>query len=161
MEIQHEQSRAERIRHVMGMTMHNIRLHHQIVEKRVDGICNGIHHSQHRMLMCLSKLGKTASQKNIAQHMNISPACVARTLKALSQSGLVERAEAESDSRCNEVSLSETGIKLVQDSCRMFQALDLEMYADFSDEEIAQLTALMEKLNQNLADMESACVDKQ
>jgi len=158
METEKCEGRAERIHHVMGMTMHNMRLHHQIVEKRMDGISDSIHHSQHRMLMYLSKMGKTASQKDIAQHMNISPACVARTLKALTSANLVERAEAENDSRCNEVCLSEAGAKLVRDSHRMFQALDAEMFEGFSDEEIALLTELMEKLNRNLTGMsDSAC----
>ena len=158
MEIQHEQSRAGRIHRAMGLMMHNMRLHHRIVEKRMEGMCGGIHHSQHRMLMLLSKMGRTASQKDIARAMNISPACVARTLKALSRSGMVERAEAESDSRCNEVCLSQAGTQLVQDSHRLFQALDAEMYDGFTDEEIAQLTLLMEKLNRNLTGMgDPAC----
>ena len=154
MENQQEQSRAERIHLVMGQIMHNMRLHHRIVEKRMEGLCGGIHHSQHRMLMFLSKMGRTASQKDIAQAMNISPACVARTLKSLSQTGLIERVEAVKDGRCNEVCLSESGAKLVQDSHTLFQAMDTQMFEGFTDEELRQLSGLMERLNRNLMAMD-------
>ena len=89
--------------------------------------------------------------------LNVTPACVARSLKSLAQNGMIERGEALQDGRCNEVCLSEKGSEVVQESQSLFQALDLAMCADFSDEEIAVLTSLMERLNKNLAAMESTC----
>ena len=148
-----DNNRAEMIRSAMGLVMHTMRLHHRIVEKRIEGLCGGIHHSQHRMLMYLSRMGRTASQKDIAQAMNITPACVTRTLKSLSQSGMVERDEAARDGRRNEVCLTERGAQIVRESHELFQALDLEMYEGFSDEEIRQLTGLIERLNRNLSGM--------
>lgn len=154
-------SRSEQIHKALGLAMHNMRLHHMIVERRIESVCPGLHHSQHRTLMFLSKMGTAASQKDLAQMMNVTPACVARSLKSLAQSGMIERDEALQDGRCNEVCLSARGAEVVQESIQLFQALDLEMCADFSDAEIAQLTALMEKLNKSLAAMESVCGDEQ
>ena len=153
--------RAEQIHQAIGLAMHNLRLHHMIVERRIEGVCPGIHHSQHRTLMLLSRMGTAASQKELARKLNVTPACVARSLKSLVQSGMIERDEALQDGRCNEVCLSARGAEVVQESRQLFQELDLEMCAGFSDEEIAQLTALMEKLNKNLAAMESVCGDEQ
>lgn len=148
-----DNNRAEMIHRVTGLTMHTMRLHHMIVEKRIEGLCGGIHHSQHRMLMSLAKMGRTASQKDIALAMNITPACVTRTLKSLSQSGLVERDEAARDGRRNEVCLTEEGAQIVAESRELFQKLDQEMYKGFSDEDIRQLTGLIERLNRNLSGM--------
>lgn len=155
MEISHNESRAEQIHRVMALTMHNMRMHHMIVEKRMEGVCPGLHHSQHRLLMVLAKMGRTASQKDIAQALNVTPACVARALKALSQKGLVTRQEGAQDGRCNEVCLSEKGAQLVEESHALFQALDLEMYDCFTDEEIQQLQGLMARLNANLMAIEN------
>jgi len=157
MDIPNTKGRAEQIHRAMGLAMHNLRLHHMIVERRIEGVCPGIHHSQHRTLMFLSRAGKAASQKDIAQMMNVSPACVARTLKSLAQAGMIERDEALQDGRCNEVCLSGKGAEVVEESRALFQSLDLEMCAGFTDEEIMQLAGLMEKLNRNLTAMESAC----
>lgn len=154
MDISQNENRAEQVHRVMGLTMHNMRMHHMIVEKRIEGVCPGLHHSQHRLLMVLAKMGRTASQKDIAQALNVTPACVARALKSLSQKGLVVRSEGAQDGRCNEVSLSEKGAQLVQESHALFQTLDLEMYDCFTDEEIQQLQGLMERLNANLMAIE-------
>lgn len=154
MDISQNENRAEQVHRVMGLMMHNMRMHHMIVEKRIEGVCPGLHHSQHRLLMVLAKMGRTASQKDIAQALNVTPACVARALKSLSQKGLVVRSEGVQDGRCNEVSLSEKGAQLVQESHALFQTLDLEMYDCFTDEEIQQLQGLMERLNANLMAIE-------
>lgn len=148
--------RAERIHRAMGLMMHAMRMHHRIVEKRIDGLCAGIHHSQHRMLMYLSKMGRAESQKDVAKVLNVTPACVARALKSLTAAGMVKRDEGAQDGRCNEVCLTEAGKKVVSESEALFQTLDLEMYAGFSDEEINTLTALMERLKANLARMDAA-----
>ena len=37
------------------------------------------------------RMGRSASQKDIADALDVSPACVARTLKPLNAAGLVEK----------------------------------------------------------------------
>ena len=120
-----EPLREEQLHTAIDTLIHTMRLHHRIVEKRIDGI--GVHHSQHRMLMRLSHMGKTASQKDIATEMDVSPACVARTLKSLSAGGLIEKAEGL-DGRCNEISLSPLGRQVINDSLKLFREIDAEMF---------------------------------
>ena len=146
-----ERERDEQIRQGIDALIRTMRLHHRIVEKRIEGL--GVHHSQHRMLMRLSGLGKSASQKDIAEAMDVSPACVARTLKQLSAAGLVERAEG-ADGRCNEVSLRPEGRRVVEDSLAVFRGIDGEMFEGVSSEELAQLVALLRRIQGNLAEME-------
>ena len=51
----------------------------------------GMHRSQHRMLMYLTRCKGTPSQKDLAKHFDISPAAVAVTLKKLENDGYIER----------------------------------------------------------------------
>lgn len=146
-----ERERNDQIRECIDALIRAMRLHHRIVEKRIDGL--GVHHSQHRLLMKLSMLGKSASQKDIAGAMDVSPACVARMLKPLTASGLVEK-EGGADGRCNEISISPQGARLVEDSLALFRQIGAEMFDGLSAGELATLKALMRRVQGNLSDME-------
>lgn len=146
------ENRAETTRAAIDRLVRTMRLHHRVVEKRIDGL--GIHHSQHRTLMKLSRMGRTASQKDIARALDVSPACVARTLKALSAAGLIDKAEG-TDGRCREIALQPAGQKLVDDSVKTFRLIDEEMFAGISDDDILHLTDMLNRIYQNLCDMET------
>ena len=143
--------RALRIRDAIDALIHLMRLHHRIVERRIDGL--GVHHSQHRMLMKVARLGRSASQKEIAEAMDVSPACVARTLKRLSAEGLVEKTGG-ADGRCNEIAIRPRGRALVDDSLALFRQIDEEMFDGISGEELAALTAALRRIQGNLSAME-------
>lgn len=146
------ENRAETTRAAIDRLVRTMRLHHRVVEKRIDGL--RIHHSQHRTLMKLSRMGRTASQKDIARALDVSPACVARTLKALSAAGLIDKAEG-ADGRCREIALQPAGQKLVDDSVKTFRLIDEEMFAGISDDDILHLTDMLNRIYQNLCDMET------
>ncbi len=128
-----------------------MRLHHRIVERRIDGL--GVHHSQHRMLMTLSRMGQGASQKDIADAIDVSPACVARTLKALKAADLVEKTEGV-DGRSNAISVSPRGSKLVRDSVALFRQIGAQMFQGVTDAELENLNAVLRHIQDNLIDME-------
>jgi len=146
-----ERERVEQIRLCIDALIRTMRLHHRIVEKRIDGL--GVHHSQHRLLMKLSKLGRSASQKDIAQAMDVSPACVARALKQLSGEGLVEKSEG-ADGRRNEIDLTGKGRSLVDDSLTVFRQIGEEMFSGISPGELEQLRQLLGRVHENLSEME-------
>ena len=146
-----ERDRAQRIKENVDAMIHTMRLHHRVVERRIDGL--GVHHSQHRMLMKLSFLGKSASQKELADALDVSPACVARALKPLSAAGLVEKAEG-SDGRCNAVSVSDAGRRLVEDSKAVFRDIDGRMFEGVTDAELDALNRVLRRLQENLIEME-------
>ena len=128
-----------------------MRMHHRIVEKRIDGL--GIHHSQHRMLMRLSNMGRIESQKDLAEALDVSPACVARTLKALSAAGLIEKTEG-SDSRCREIEVLPKGQRLIDASVRTFQQTAAEMFSNIPDGDIDHLISTLDRIRENLVQME-------
>ena len=143
--------RGELTRSAIDRLVRTMRLHHRVVERRIDGL--GVHHSQHRMLMRLSFLGKSASQKDLADALDVSPACVARALKPLSAAGLVEKAEG-SDGRCNAVSVSDAGRRLVEDSKAVFRDIDGRMFQGVTDAERDALYSVLRRLQENLIEME-------
>ena len=144
-------SRARQIRETIDVLIHLMRLHHRIVERRIDGL--GVHHSQHRMLMRVAKLGRSASQKEIAEAMDVSPACVARTLKHLAAEGLVEKTGG-SDARRNEIAILPKGQALVDDSLALFGRIGDEMFEGVSGDELCAVTGVLRRIQDNLAAME-------
>ena len=146
-------TREARMRAAIGRLVCTQRLHHKVADRRLEGM--GVHHSQHRMLMQLSRVGRTASQKDIAEALEVSPACVARTLKSLSAAGYIDKAEGE-DGRCREISLLPEGQRVVDESLTTFREIDAEMFQGISDDEIAALTDTLERLYQNLCRMDNA-----
>lgn len=146
------ETRSDATRMALDQLVRTMRLHHKVVEKRIDGY--SLHHGQHRMLMKLSCMGRTASQKDIALALDVSPACVARTLKALNAAGLIDKAEG-ADGRCREIALLPAGEKLVEDTVKTFRAIDAEMFEGVSDDEVARLIDTLGKIHQNLCKMEN------
>ena len=144
-------TRQERTREAIHRLMCTMRLHRKVVEKRIDGL--GVHQGQHRMLMTLSRMGRTLSQKDVAEALEVSPACVARTLKALEAAGLIGRAAGE-DSRRREIDILPAGEALVEDSIMTFRGIAEEMFEGVSDPALEQLTQTLERIYQNLSRME-------
>lgn len=145
-------SRGDRTHTAIDRLVRVMRLHHRVIERRIDGL--GIHHSQHRMLMRLSCTGGAASQKDLAAALDVSPACVARTLKALNAAGLIDKSEG-ADGRRRKIGILPKGQRLIDDSFKTFREIDREMFAGISDEEVRQLTDILSRIHQNLADMEN------
>ena len=148
-----ERDRTRLVRESIDTFIRMMRLHHRIVERRVEGC--GVHHSQHRMLMKISRLGHSASQKELAEAMEVSPACVARMLKPLNAAGLIEKAGG-ADGRCNEISISPDGEQLVQDSLAVFRDIDARMFRDVSGQELAALGGVLRRIQDNLGNMDKA-----
>ena len=122
--------------------------------RTIEGWANdaGMHRSQHRMLMYLTKCESIPSQKDLAKHFDISPAAVAVTLKKLESDGYIERGKCHerSDSRFNEIRITERGRAAAMESRKYFQHVDSEALKDFSEEELALFTSFLERMSQNM-----------
>ena len=112
----------------------------------------GMHRSQHRMLMYLTRCDGSPSQKDLAKHFEISPAAVAVTLKKLESDGYIERGKCGecSDSRINEIKITERGREAAMQSRKYFQHVDGEAFKGFSSEELDAFTSLLERMQDNL-----------
>ena len=140
----------------MGLLLLVTRLHHSEIERRIASL--GIHHSQNRMLLRLSCGDGTNSQRELADAMNISPAAVTAplkptvsvSLKALEREGYITRAMGDEDNRRNTVRITEEGLRKVEESHRIFEAMDKAAFAGFSDAELAALTETLRRMADNL-----------
>ena len=145
MEKEYDRERARSVLHKMSQTD---RMHRSVIENFVSTL--GIHRSQHMMLMYLAKTNGSKSQKQIAEEFDISPAAVAVTLKKLENAGFIEKNTSEGDNRFNEIKLTKKGIDLALQTRTMFDKVDYEMFADFTDEEYELLTKCFEKMQNGL-----------
>ena len=127
------------------------RLHRKLAEHRAADM--NIQPSQHRMLMYLSKTEIAPSQSEIAKRFEISPAAVSNTLKKLEKLGYVQKVSLsdDGDARVNEVKITEKGKKEAADTREYFSCIDKTMFQNFSDEELATLSALLKKACDNLS----------
>lgn len=129
-------------------------LHRRAVEQWTRDV--GMHRSQHRMLMYLYKCESTPSQKDLAKHLDISSAAVAVTLKKLESDGYIERGKCTEggDSRFNEIKITDRGRFAVEQSKKYFQHIDAEALKDFSDEELDIFRAFLERMYENLKNIQ-------
>jgi len=133
-------------------------MHRKTIGKYATDI--GLHHSQHRMLMHLANNDVIRSQRQLAEHFGISPAAVATTLKKLEADGYIERAKSADglDCRNNEIVITELGRRVATETEKYFELVDCQAVKDFNDEEIEQFISFLDRIQQNLADIENVCV---
>ena len=129
------------------------RLHHGVVDGLVAGM--GVHHSQHRMLMYLSKHEKLPSQKAIADEFDVSPAAVAVMLKRLEKDGYISRNVTGDDNRCNEISITQKGRDVVEESRHLFESIDAAMFDGLDGTELETFASVLRTIRSNLENMNS------
>lgn len=130
-------------------------IHKRVVLRRTADI--GIHQSQHRMLMYISKFDVVPSQRIIANYFNTSSSAVTATLKKLEQAGYIERAKNfdNYDSRYNEIRITEKGRRESEISEEYFKYVDTKMFDNFNSYEIHDLISLLEKAQKNLNNLDT------
>ena len=140
-------SNKEIIHQLIGFAMK----HRKIMRHYLDE--TGVYHAQHRLLMEISR-HPNASQADIARSMDISPATIAVSLKKLEKGGYIHKVMDEADNRFNQITVTEKGNQVVEQSKRIFEATDRKVLKGFSEAEKATLSLLLQKLDVNLARME-------
>ncbi len=131
----------------INMMIKTDRMHRALIDCRISTL--GIHHTQHRMLMHLACHSSLPSQKELADHLNITPAAVTGALKKMEADGYVERTLGH-DNRYNELRITEKGRALVSKSCKIFSETDAAMFEGFTDEELDSYISCLERLQENI-----------
>ena len=122
-------------------------MHRALIDSRVGSL--GIHRTHHRILMHLARHGKLPSQKELAKHLDVTPAAVTCALKKIENDGYIERTLGH-DNRYNEIQITEKGRALVQQTRTMFSEVDESMFVGFSDDELETYISCLEKLQANI-----------
>ncbi len=133
------------------------RMRRRIIESRVRGL--GIHPSQHVVLMHLIMMGPSSSQAQIAEHLDVSPASVARTLKSLEASGYIARSGSDVDGRRNEIAITRKGEEVARRSREIFGQLEAASFVDFGEGELEEFDRLLQKILGNLCRLERGDAD--
>lgn len=136
---------------------------HQIIcaaikhRKLMDYYLNetGIYSSQHHILMELSR-DQVASQKELADRMSVSSATIAVSLKKLEKGGYISKEMDDTDNRLNQITLTEKGKKVVEQSKLIFKTLNFQVFDDFEQKELEDLSGLLTKLNSKLNEIDSS-----
>lgn len=149
-----ETERAAQIHRAIDLMIHTTRLHHRNIEKLFDN--TGLHRSQRPLLMHLSRTNGATSQREIADRFDVSPACVARSLKSLAIDGYITRTGSEDDMRRNNVSITDKGRRTVEQTQHAFDALDASAFENMSTDEIDQLISLLSRVQNNLRRLEDS-----
>ena len=127
------------------------REHRKTVETRICSL--GFHPSQHHFLMYIAKNG-ACTQNSIAEAMEISAATVAVSVKKLEKGGYIEKCISPSDGRSNVIAVTEKGEDVVAQSKEMIEWVDKEMFMSITEDEQYMLHNLMERIMNNLKEME-------
>ncbi len=123
------------------------RAHKSLIDSRVAEI--GMHRTGHRILMRLAREGALPSQKKLAEHLEITPAAVSGALQKLESDGYIAR-KLGSDSRFNEITITEKGKEAVEKTKALFSEVDDTLFVGFSEEEIADFSGYLERIITNL-----------
>lgn len=134
------------------------RIHRNLIESKVGEI--GMPRTAHRALMHLSKSGHLTSQRELADHLEITPAAVTGVLQRLEADGYIKRTLG-SDNRYNEISITEKGIKTVEISRGAFREVDLSVFDDFTSDEIDLFISFLDKAKKNVEKYEAELRKKQ
>ena len=94
-----------------------------------------------------------ATQKELADEMNTSPAAMSASVKRLQKAGLIEKIADESDCRINKIRLTEKGRRIHDDTFDKMLAIDRKMVDGFSEEEISALFSYLDRVQKNIDQM--------
>ncbi len=122
--------------------------HRKLVQNALVEI--GLHHSQPRILFTVKEL-KDASQKEIADHLKVSPASLAISLKRMQKAGFLARKIDETDQRINKISLTEKGSQVIEICRQIIHDIDRQMQDSLTEAEQDLLFSLLHKVSSNLS----------
>ena len=124
------------------------RLHRCVFDRKVSRF--NLHRSQHRMLMHLNRKNAPVSQKQLADEFQISPAAVAVSCKKLEALGFISREVSQNDNRVNNLTVTQKGKELAEESKRVFNGIDTAMFAGLTVKELKGFVSCLEKMQVNL-----------
>jgi len=96
------------------------------------------------------KNGRAETQRDLARFAKIEQPSMAQMLVRMERDGLIRRTPDPADGRSSLVSLTETAEARLPDACAVLFQGNREALDGFTDEETAQLVALLTRLNANL-----------
>ena len=138
---------TEKLNRAIEMMIATDRKHRHLIDSSVRDI--GIQETRHRILMHLARHKMLPSQKELAEHLKVTPAAVTLALKKLEIDGYIERSLGQ-DNRFNEIMITEKGRALVSRTRDAFSETDRAVFEGFCEEELDCYIRLLEKMQDNM-----------
>lgn len=137
-----------------------LRLHLWLTHSQLEGL--KVHPGQPGLLGALAH-SDGLSQRELAQHMNLSAPTVTVMLRRIEKVGLVERRPDPGDQRVTRVYLTEEGRRMTQEVAKVLSAMHASCFKGFTPDEEATMEALLTKVRDNLLQERAArgapCLD--
>ncbi len=135
-------------RYALGRGIRRLsRLQFQLTNIRLETI--GLGSGQVPILMELNYHG-SMSQRELAQHIQVTPATISGALKRMEKAALVRRIPDLNDARVTQVELTEQGRELVYKARRIFDDVASEMVEGLDDEVVEVLESAVQTMQSNL-----------
>jgi DNA-binding MarR family transcriptional regulator len=142
----------KKLERAIELMMHTRHYHKNLFESKLRA--TGLYGTQHRILMHLACKCKLQSQKELAEHLQITPAAITGAIKKLEADGYIARTLGH-DNRFNEIEITEKGRVVVEKSKEIFRTTDRLAFDGFSDEELDMYIRCLEKLETNIKNHQS------
>lgn len=118
---------------------------------------SGLTDATWRPLLHLHLLGEDIRQKDLAASLGIEGPSLVRLIDSLITKGLIERSEDVRDRRANLLRLTPEGYKLVARIRKTVTVLEGELFRTFNDNELAQFTDFVQRLESSVIDAQERC----
>lgn len=90
-------------------------------------------------------------QADISKSIGITPAAVTQAIQKLEKQELIKRKTDEDNQRAKKLCLTEKGMEILSRGTELFDLTDGFMFEGFSEQELLEFEALLDRINENLA----------
>lgn len=136
--------------HRLNRQMH--RTIHEEMHERIHGK-GGFHHGQANLLTIVLK-NNGASQRDLAELLDVRPSSMTEMLTKMEQSDLVLRKQDENDQRIMHIYLTEKGKKIAEQITQTTNSLTESLFSGLTETEKEQMLAITKKLCKSLEEMD-------
>ena len=90
------------------------------------------------------------TQAELSDALAVTPASIALSTKRLQKSGLLQKNADENNLRRNKLSLTEKGVRAIENHRQIFSRFDQEAFAGFKDEELQNFKDYLDRITMNI-----------
>ena len=101
------------------------------------------------------------TQKNIAEHFNVTPASIALSTKRLQKAGYIEKKTDEHNLRCNSLHVTEQGKKVSRQWREELNSFTQNLFSRFTQEELETFCSFLRRMNENTSGGKQISSDKE
>ena len=101
------------------------------------------------------------TQKNIAEHFNVTPASIALSTKRLQKAGYIEKKTDEHNLRCNSLHVTEQGKKVSRQWREELNSFTQNLFSRFTQEELETFCSFLKRMNENTSGGKQISSDKE